>query len=330
MNRITSKEPYYLANEPEVKTINLENIYDYILPENRKRFELDMKIRSSIFSPDTDVVKLPDCLYFGGKEKTFWDWYISHARKFVQFQPVGMFTGNENDTDSTMPKYTIDKPIVLMYSSGVESLVCYHSLYCPDIIKLDWERRQEDYPVPFPGTLEGLISIIGAGMGYAVTVVGMEGYSISDRVVNLYNVDNYNDLINVVSNLYQLEISGGFFANWNTYAYPASAQPILSVWSKEELVWKLKELGIEENIGSCIKKETEGEWCSECAECIRTYLLGKVCGIEFDIDIEKARPMINKMKDEYREFLETGFDPFANFHLFARIYEKYGVSLLDL
>jgi hypothetical protein len=274
---------------------------------------LDFRMRNSALHDREIVVPLS----LPKSSLWYWEWVSDTIKKRL----VRTIDG------SIFSDYKIDKPLLLTYSGGVESILGTRILYSYDQTTFYWNGKDQGSPDPY-GTVEAVAALVGAGLGYGCTVVGMEDIAVSNEILDLYKTTEASTVDNLVSEAGRFEFTDDWIINWSKYAYPATVQSVVCVWQKDELLAKAIEKVGWKNILSCKHREKHGpdsDWCGECYKCFCLWTIGKAIGKEPPFKIKRAT--FDSNLADYRNFLKTGFDPMQNLGIWSRLKERYGFNL---
>lgn len=276
-------------------TIKTEDILvsPYILDENRYRFKQDWNMRNLI---KLNATTIPNCKYLLKVDNCFnvpfWRFYADRHNVHLVFE----------DTDKVLPDYRIIKPTLVCYSGGVESKFTLNSLVNADMLCID----ETDSFMPY--SMEGSLPFIGAAMGYAVTFIGMEAYTVSKSSIIKDERDD--------KSLTNIELRDEFKLHLNNYTYPAQHQSIVSLWDRDELVVKTFELGFNPN--SCLHQK--GGYCGDCYKCWSLYVCLKYHNKvpPFKMTFETAKNYFKELDD----YFERGEDKFLSVGTFVKMLDN--------
>ena len=248
--------------------------HSFILDENKQRFQDDWDLRIKIKSSYGERLELPDCF-----NVPFWRYYADRHNVSLLFYK----------STKVLQPYIINKPTLICYSGGVESSLTKLALSNADILQID----ERDCRVPY--CMEGSLPLVGASMGYAVTFLGIESYTVSK---SSFYKDETED-----KDLTNIELRDEFKNKLNEYIYPAQFQSLVSIWDRAELVEKAFKLGLD--LSSCLKGK-RGTFCGDCYKCWSIYVCLKYKGITppFKMSYKTAKKYIK----EFDDYMEKGID----------------------
>lgn len=275
------------------------------------RARLDWAMRERMWDDSSAIVTVPG--FMPQDFYDYWQWYAEIRQK--EFRIV--------DTITPWPfaEYRLQHAAMLAYSGGVESLMGARLLYGTDIIQFD----AADFDLN-ARTIEGGLAIIGAALGYANTVIGIEELSFSEKLLTLYGVDKLA-VQNNCTDPAAIEQMDEWMHRWCIYAKPAAVQSVVCCWHKDELFAKLAEKGDLQRLRSCDAVTEAGQWCGHCYKCFCIWSIGQARNIPTPF-VRLAATILQDYQDEYRQFLLTGYDPYVSLGLYARLHEKFGWNLL--
>ena len=275
-----------------VYTIKTEEITTnpYMLDVNKERFLSDWEMRNFI---KERACAVPDSMNYEVVDKCFdnpfWNAYAEMHNVLLGF----------NDSERRLKDYQIAKPLLICSSGGVESAFTEMSMPNADILHIDESTSF------VPHSMEGSLPFIGASMGYAVTLIGMEAFTVSKSSIVKKEEDD-NSLKNI-------DLRDSFKELCNKYTYPCQHHSIVSLWDRDELVVKAFQLGIKPK--SCLKQK-EG-YCGDCYKCWSIYVCLKYHGITppFKMPYNIAKKYFREVEDYYI----TGEDPFYSVGTFVKM-----------
>jgi hypothetical protein len=234
---------------------------------NSERARIDFSIRSKILLGHS-VIKIPK----GAGSRIFWSAYTDGVKaktKLVQDLP-------------RVDAYIFDKPAIRMKSSGLESTVI--EAMWGNIPSVDYKSN----PLGFEWTdpIEGALAILGAGLGYGVTIYGDE-------------LNEKETLKSPVKPFY-FETTQEFAHLWNAYAGVHFISPF-SAFRKSEVL----EVAIRENLEfySCANSNTS--WCGRCYKCYQVAELYTRKGHTPPFDVkEKSKDWPENFIADYEDLMD--------------------------
>jgi hypothetical protein len=254
-------------------------------------------VRDSILDNRVSIVKASK--YLTDAQKKYWVNFSAIMKKPIEFS-----------LEHSNLDYNLKKANGLWYSGGVESVIGDKILYNHDKLSL---VLGTDYW--YLGTLEGTLAIIGAYLGYANTIIGIEESSslIGSSVNRLWG--GYEPTGDFLGSNY--EQTDSWLHDWGKYASPCTIQSVVSCWHKDELLKKVIDLGKLGDVRSCENTLPENEWCGRCWKCFVIKVLLDYLGEPCKFKLEPGT--VEKFNREYQVYRETGIDPLVRYGILDRI-----------
>lgn len=322
MGRVVKDSRDFRLSQATAQTLivrSLASSADPINLVNIERAAFDLELRRQMWTQPT--VMLPANL--SGHQKEYWRWYASKRGVVVSDARWGIQVSD----------YVVTRPSLLFFSQGVESVygratlgnIPTRALFTPG------ERRVSNH---LPGTLEMVGAIMGAARGAAVTFIGLEPDSTPPDLVEHHHKIGVSE--REPNGDYRraalVEMNDTWRDLWNDYAGTVEVRSVVTNLHRDELMYKLHEMGLLHEVRSCWQSTSVKPWCGKCWKCYLTWATLHAT----ELDPTEGAPQIDMDPTaleqhivEGEAFRYSGVDEYVSQGSIMRLVEVYGYDPRD-
>ncbi len=216
------------------------------------RGKIDLKVRHEILHAFKSKIKKVEIPNVEGSYK-FWSWFEKKVSKIRKgHHKIELKLG------ASSPPYKFKKSAAISFSGGAESTLIRSMFPYVDCFIVD---RNKFTTNPF----DGMVPIIGAGLGYWTTFGGDELQQEEDYTEE----DTYEP--------YYFELSDSFRRKWLRYSGGAHMLSPLAAMRKGEVIQRLAQAKLP--FVSCGKNNSKS-WCRQCWKCAEAFYLSMKMGVK--------------------------------------------------